>query len=266
MAFLTRHVWAATSLCTVAACAVFAVLIFPRGVDFESRLAHAAERQRAYDLLTEGMKLHNEGKLDKARVIYDEALAIDDSMYQTHILLGVTEFTESNLDKAFAHFDRACSIWKYSADARNSRGAVRWLQGDRRGAMRDFDQALSINSDFKRARTNRGLARLAMDDRRGAREDFERVMEGEEKLLRVRLAVLGLGVLNALEGNLTSAEASFSLVADADVPAVHRAIALYNRARVYDALGEPDRAARDRDELKRVEQSAGDADPADSDV
>ena len=257
MAFLTRHVWVSTTIVCAAACALFALALYPRGVDFESRLAHAAERQRVHDLITQATVSLDHFDVASARKLFEQALTIDDDVYQVHLLLGLADYEDGELDSAYTHFDRACSIWKFSPDAHNSRGVILWLKGERKRAMRDFDKALSMNPDFKRAKLNRGLAWLEWGDRDRARLDFEAVLAYEEAQGgQAALASISLGVLDASDNRYAAAERCFSYVFEFDVPIKQREMALFNRARVYDAMGKADLAQRDRDALKQLEQSS----------
>ena len=67
---------------------------------------------------------------------------------------------------------------------------------------------------------------------------------------------MGLGVWYAMNEEYDQAEAVFSLFMDDEsVTREHRMMALHNRARVYDATGETEKAVRDRAEHELLEQS-----------
>ncbi len=262
MSFLTRHVWLGTAVTTLAACMLFALFFFPRGIDFEAQLAHAAQRFEGYRLIEKGMAAQAEEDFALARKNYDAALAIDPTIFRAHLVLGQLEIEEGNLESALEHLDESLSMSTDQADAYNSRGVVKWRLGDRRGALRDFNRALEYNNDFDRAQTNRGLARLLTDDRRGAQADFEKSLLAREKLLRVQRAVVGAGIIHALEGRYDQALDSFSVVADVRRP--NGAIALYNRAKVYEAIGDADAAQRDRAACAALEQELQNSDGRES--
>jgi tetratricopeptide (TPR) repeat protein len=263
MAFLTRHLWAITWITTAVACALFAAVFYPRDVDIDERLAYAAERKAADDILQQGMKAYAKGNRERARRLTEEALALVEDDYQTQIMIGLLEFDDGNLERAEGHFDRACSLWEVDPDARNSRGVTRWMLGDQAGAIRDFSRAIALNPEFNRAQTNRGLAYLAMGDRDRARDDFEASMEDEKEPSAAPRAVLGLGILSALRGDYDQAESSFSLLLARKRPREIQMAALANRAKVYEALGNGEMAARDRKALEELERSTEDADGAD---
>ena len=256
MSFFIRHIWMTTSVCTVAGCVMFALLFYPRGVDYDAQLARASERHRAYVLLDTGILAQQAGDFAAARKNYEAALAIDDKLVRAQLMMGELELVEGNVDASIERFDKALSMWERQADALNSRGVAKWRDGNRRGAIRDFGRAINLDPKFIRARTNRGLARLRQGDWRSAQADFEASIEGEKDLTRVPRSVMGLGVAHAAAGRIDEAIAAFTVLVD--FPGPIAIDALYNRARSYDAKGDRAAAQRDREAMKRLED-LGDA-------
>jgi Tfp pilus assembly protein PilF len=252
MSFFARHVWLATCVLTAAACSAFALLFYPRGVDFDAQLARAAERYDSYALIGEGMSAQFAGDLRKARKKYESAVELDPTLHRAYAVLGQLELQQGHLEAALANLDTAMSMSEQQADVYNNRGVVKWSLGDRRGAMRDFNRALEHDEDFNRALTNRGLARLIAGDLPGAQADFEKSLAGRENLQLVQSGVIGLGIVHALEGRYNQALDSFSVVARNPRPKA--AIALYNRAKVYDAMGNAEAARHDREAYEALVQ------------
>lgn len=244
MSFLTRHVWTVAAAVTAAGCALFAIIFYPRGIDYEAQLAHAAARYDAYVLLDDGITAQTQGDLATAREKYEASLAIDEDLYRAQLMMGELELREGNVEEAIARFDTALALWEHQADALNSRAVAKWRNGDERGALRDLQRALRLNPNFLRAQTNRALIRLAAGDREEAQSELTATIEGIEKLTRVPRAVMGLGILHALEGRYDEAIDSFSLLVD--LPGRYGRDALYNRAHAYDAMGNTAAAEQDR--------------------
>jgi tetratricopeptide (TPR) repeat protein len=257
MSFITRHIWMATSVCTVTACLLFALLFYPRGIDHEAQLAHAAERHRAYVLLDAGIAAQYAGDLSAARKNYEAALAIDEKLVRAQLMMGELELVEGNVKGAIEHFDTALNRWERQADALNSRGVAKWRDNNRRSAIRDFDRAMALDPNFDRARTNRGLLLLREGDWQRAQQDFEASIKGEEELTRVPRSVMGLGVAYALAGLPDQAIDTFSILVD--YPGPIALDALYNRARAHEAKGDTAAAQRDRETMKRLEDMGDDA-------
>jgi tetratricopeptide (TPR) repeat protein len=260
MAFLSRYVLAVATAATIVACALFAAVLYPRGVDFEASLAYAAKRVEVFEIITAGTKAHRAGKRNVARAKYEEALAIDPTVYRGQILLGTLELEEGNLDQAIEHLDRAIALQPTPTDALNTRGAAKWREGDRRGAMRDFDRALRFDPDIKRALINRGLARLAGGDTPGAVADLEKTVALSAKPSKhATRALIGLGVAHAISGDLAQARAELTMVVDDSWSKESILSALYNRARVLEASGDAAGAQRDREEYEVVKNLPDDA-------
>jgi len=266
MALLSRHVWITATVAVVAACAAFGAILYPRNIDFDERLARAAARKEVYDLLWKGTVYQTTKDYDGALAVYEEALAIDDTVYQTHNLIGLVQLKRGDLDAAYEHLNRACNIWQQNADAMNTRGVVKWMKGDRRGARKDFASAVNQRPEYKRVRANLAHANLVLGDRQDARRELEACIEGEDNLFHVQYALSLLGVLNALEKNYSAADSALALASDPKANAHNRPAALYNRAKVLDAMGETERANRARAEFEQLMKSTEDANAADSDA
>jgi tetratricopeptide (TPR) repeat protein len=258
MSFFTRHVWVGTALLTVAACGIYALVFYPRGVNYNAQLAHAADRFRAYTLLDEGVTAQVKGDLALAREKYDAALAIDPKLYRAQYMKGELELAEGNLDEAIDRFNLSIPGLDSHADVLNSRGVARWRENDKRGALRDLNRALRLTPDFDRARTNRGLIRLLDGDRSAAQEDFTLSVESREKAAHAWRAVIGIGILHATEGRYQQALDNFSVAAQ--VEDERGLYGLYNRARVYEAMGDAAAAQRDREAYERLELAIKNAD------
>lgn len=256
MAFIGKHVWLTTASITVIVCALFAVAFYPRGVDFEKRLAHAADRDRAYDTIAVGIDAQWEEDFADARAQYDAAFDIDPTMYRLRFLMGTLDIQEDRLDDALKHLDAACTIDAQPTDALNSRGVVKWRQGDLRGAERDFGRAIDLDPNWVRPRVNRASVRLARGDYRGAMADYQAAVELDTSDPRPHI---GIGIIDAIQGDTQQAEKEFSGVIENSRIQSDILAALYNRARLREARGDSEGAEQDRAEYNLVKDLPEDA-------
>lgn len=105
-----------------------------------------------------GFTLLNQGKLQKAKVIFEGLLALDPFDAYFHSALGSIAFQEKNMDGALKHFDQAISINPFFATARAHRGEIRLAQNDLTGAIEDLIEAINADPENEQPATQRARA------------------------------------------------------------------------------------------------------------
>lgn len=107
-------------------------------------------------LLQEGLALHNEGKIDEARFIYEQILERQSNHFNALQLLATTYAQQENFEIALGYFEIALLINNTNAAVFNNKGNV--LKELKRfdEALHSYDQALSIKPDYDDAYFNKG--------------------------------------------------------------------------------------------------------------
>jgi predicted O-linked N-acetylglucosamine transferase (SPINDLY family) len=148
-------------------------------------------------LFNDGFRLHEQGKLDKAKLIYEKILNFYPDDFDSLHLLGVIESRLSNfaiaielisraisvnpnnaaaylnlgnifketgvLIKALTHYEKSIELKKDFAEAHSNRGNVLVELGRIEEALVSYDQAVSINPNYAVAYYNRGNALLTLN-------------------------------------------------------------------------------------------------------
>ena len=147
--------------------------------------------QSAENLLLEGLREHQEGRLSQAAQIYQSildstpdhfdalqllgtialqvkkheqaadllkrALGVRQDFPQTHNNLGIALQELGQLDQAIEHFSTAVRLVPDYAEAFHNRAIARQMNKGFEAAVKDFDVALSIEPSYANALTHRGL-------------------------------------------------------------------------------------------------------------
>ena len=105
-----------------------------------------------------GFTLLNQGKLKKAKIIFEGLLALDPFDAYFHTAIGSIAFQEKNMDAALKHFDQALSINPFFATARAHRGEIRLAKNDFNGAIEDLIEAINADPENEQPATQRARA------------------------------------------------------------------------------------------------------------
>ena len=113
-----------------------------------------------YDMAKLGFGFLGEGKLDKARSVFEGLLALDpyDAYFQTAV--GSIAHQEGKLEEAEARYSRALEINPFSAVARAHRGEIRLANGQLTEAIDDFVRAIQEDPEANEPATRRARALL----------------------------------------------------------------------------------------------------------
>lgn len=96
------------------------------------------------DVIAAGRAAAEAGRLDEARLAYQEALAASGESAFLHHELGVVERRAGNTARALEHFRRAAALDPSDADSRLQAGQVLEAQGDLEGALDLYRAAAAI--------------------------------------------------------------------------------------------------------------------------
>ena len=109
-------------------------------------------------LLQEGLGLHRQGRINDAKLIYEQILEKQKDHFDATQLLATVYHQQKQPDLALKYFERALSINKTNAAVFNNRGIA--LQELKRldEALKSYDEALRIKPDYAEAYNNRGNA------------------------------------------------------------------------------------------------------------
>ena len=105
-----------------------------------------------------GFTLLNQGKLNKAKTIFEGLLALDPFDAYFHTALGSIAFRDKDMETALSHFDKALSINPFFSTARAHRGEIRLARNDFTGAIEDLIEAINADPENEQPATQRARA------------------------------------------------------------------------------------------------------------
>jgi tetratricopeptide (TPR) repeat protein len=188
-----------------------------------------------------GDEYYDNGDLDKARLDYDAALAINPKDAETLNNRGTVWCRKGDLEKALKDFDAALVVNPEYSDVFYNRGAVWRAKGDIEKALRDYDAALAINPEYAEALNNRGLVWRAKGDIEKALKDFDAALAinpEDAEILNNRGTVWS--DKGDIEKALKDYDAALALNPE-------YAVALNNRGLVWSDKGDLEKALKDFD-------------------
>jgi tetratricopeptide (TPR) repeat protein len=109
-------------------------------------------------LLGDGIQLHQAGRLDEAKLIYDRILAHDPGHADSLHLLGVIAYQTGDNDVAVDLFRKSIAIRRNVAAYHSNLGNVFLRQGQLDTAAACFRRAIGLKRDYPEAHNNLGLA------------------------------------------------------------------------------------------------------------
>ena len=118
----------------------------------------APQKNQVALLIRQGLALHQQGKFNEAKGIYEKVLAIQANHFDALQLLGTLSAQTKEFSKAVDFLTKALKINPYHAEAHSNRGNA--LQELKRldEALVSYDKAISIKHDYAEAYLNRGIA------------------------------------------------------------------------------------------------------------
>ena len=109
-------------------------------------------------LFEEAKKLHINGKIKEAQVIYLKLLKTNSKNSNLLYLLGTTYVQLKNFKKAKECLDISIKINNVFPESYNSRGVIFAEKGDYLNAIKDYDKALSLKKNYFDANLNKAVA------------------------------------------------------------------------------------------------------------
>jgi tetratricopeptide (TPR) repeat protein len=139
-------------------------------------MAGPAELSEVASLLTQGLALHQAGRLAEAEKIYSEILAVDPDQFDARHLLGFIFHQRGDSARAVHHIDLALQKNPDNILALNNRGIA--LNALKRfdEALASYERAIALRSDFIEALMNRGNTLQEMQRFDEALASFDRAV------------------------------------------------------------------------------------------
>ena len=109
-------------------------------------------------LFNEAKKLHINGKIKDAQVIYLQLLKTNSKNSNLLFLLGTTYVQLKDFSKGKEFLDTSININNSFPESYNSRGIIFAEEGDYLNAIKDYDKALSLKKDYYDALLNKAVA------------------------------------------------------------------------------------------------------------
>lgn len=207
---------------------------------------------RVEALLEEADHLVDDEQLDAALAILDRLLATKlargDKVRALMARASIHDDLEDH-DKALADCATALKLDPKSPDVLYLRSTIHQSTEDWQASKRDLDAAIEIEPE-PHLYESRGEARYNLGDYRGAREDFAKAIAGNPEIEPRFHVYRGMAAL--LLDEPREAIADFTAALDDDDRDVK---ALAQRAKAYEASGDPKRALADLDRLRKLVKS-----------
>ena len=109
-------------------------------------------------LFNEAKKLHINGKIKDAQVIYLQLLKTNSKNSNLLFLLGTTYLQLKDFSKGKEFLNTSINLNNNFPESYNSRGIIFAEEGDYLNAIKDYDKALSLKKDYYDAHLNKAVA------------------------------------------------------------------------------------------------------------
>jgi len=116
------------------------------------------DKETQYKIAKSGHTYLSEGKLKKAKQIYEGLLALDPYDAYFHTALGSVAYQSKELESAMTSFNKAIEINPFFSTALTHRGEIRLSQGDTNGAIDDLIKAVDADPKSEQPATQRARA------------------------------------------------------------------------------------------------------------
>lgn len=192
--------------------------------------------------LAQALSLHQVGRLEDARVIYDRVLAVASGHAEALHLRGAVDLQQERYDQALGYFDRALAANPDLAAAHANRASALLALGRFGEGLASCDRALATNPAAPNVWANRAALLIKIGRPEKALASAERaLLLASGHIAAVNTRTEALRMLGRWDEALASAEASLALQDQAEVHAARAAI-LLDLKRPEDALAAADRA------------------------
>lgn len=199
-----------------------------RGVQVGSRPMTNQDPERAEALSREGIALHQLGRLQEARLLYEEALRLQPRHGKALHLLSLIALQTDQPEQAVALIDEALLANPESAVAHNHRGNALLTLKQYDAAISSYDKAIELKSDYAEAHYNRGNALLDLQRHESAVDSFDSAIACKRDYWEAHYnRGLALACLNRHSAAISSYDAAISLKQDFAAAHESRGLALF---------------------------------------
>ena len=129
------------------------------------------------NLLQQAIAMHQQGKLDAAKALYEQVLQRDAANFDARHLSGVIALQRGELEPAVRLISDAIAINPNQSAAYSNLGNALQQLGRFEEAVGHYDHALSLNPAYADALNNRGMALRKLGRTDAALADFQRALE-----------------------------------------------------------------------------------------
>lgn len=128
-------------------------------------------------LLRAGVEFHTDGRLDKAKTIYEQIIQVSPRNSSALHLLGVIACQQKEYEKGVGLIGKALTIGPQVPAYYNSRGNALLALRRFNEAIDDYDKAIALRPDYADAHNNRGNAVLELGKFEEAIRHYDRAIE-----------------------------------------------------------------------------------------
>ncbi|MBU3560443.1 tetratricopeptide repeat protein [Polynucleobacter hallstattensis] len=201
------------------------------------------QENKIFDLIDQGLALHQEGRLEDAQLIYELVLAIEENHFDALQLLGVLFIQTKQFIKADYFLTKALKIKPYDAVAHCNRGLALKELKRLEEALVSYDKAIEINPDYAVAHCNRGNALRELQRLEEALVSYDKAIELRSNLAEAHFNRGNvLKDLQRLEESLASYDKAIELKPDYPEAYSHRGNVSKDLQRLEEAIASYDKA------------------------
>jgi tetratricopeptide (TPR) repeat protein len=193
-------------------------------------------------MLSEAVRLHQEGRLDEAEALYNRVLKIDRAHFDALHLLGMLHHQRGKSGEAHRLIAAALKVQPRSPDALSNLAQVLHAQKRDDEALQSLDRALALAPGHPDALNNRGIVLL---DRKRAAEalaSFEAVLANAPQHPQARVnRANALSALGRFDEAMADYDAALKLAPGHPLVLFNRGNALREQGREAEAIADYDR-------------------------
>ena len=186
------------------------------------------ESDRAESLVRQGLPLHQSGRLDEARFLYEEALRAQPRNVGALRLLSLIALQLEESERALDLIGEALLIDPQCAAAHSHRGNALLALGRCDAAIASYERAIELKGDFAEAFYNRGSALLDARQYERAIESFDSAIAQKPDYLEAHYnRGLALAALGRQAAAIASYDGAIALRPEFAVAHASRGLALF---------------------------------------
>ena len=202
-----------------------------------------AQPSQIQKLIAQGLALHQQGKFNEAKAIYEKVLAIQANHFDALQLLGALSAQTKEFSKAVNFLTKALKINPDYAEAHSNRGNALKQLKRLDEALASYDKAISIKPDYTEAYYNRGNALKQLKRLDEALASYDKAISIEPDYADAHSnRGNALHELNRLDEALASYDKAISIEPDYADAHSNRGLALHDLKRLDEALASYDKA------------------------